>query len=1451
MLRRNSRESTRVTSDSDEGWRDRLREVVVRLDFFEGDGSRSASQDSIRSEVWAVLDTYGHNASKTLQFRFWEQLIDGRKARRGLGARIRGEIERSKPERVPEFDELGVEEGIDADRPDEAERFLGHVPEDENLLPLPALLNPNVRAALERLAKPRVLRTTRPLSEIVRLVADMVAERETVQEESESTVRGALRISPRTKSGDGAASRSLFAWLFGPTLSQVSDGLADDELTLQLADDLKLFADFSAYDPEREVDDEEAQELFRPLELMFTWSDGLGGERRVEWDPTDTPGLVALWRLCSKADFAYWRPTQDTSFATWLESSLQPLAMLGAVTSPSEDTGGHEIVQRLDELRSKHLSAMGGGGLSSAAVRDYVGAYSTLLDILRADHVPAGVGRPDVEEFLRRDFYLGGAVMACLPCHPIRLRWVAAYLDRMAELMVQAMRRELVTNPVNPTLFFEEILGASPQSQPPVAVSDERLLLAVREQDWFEIYAPLKDSRGERRDWLADLDDRAIDDVAGAIGRYLDAYPYKADGLHLLFVVRRNGARGLHRLVKRVLERTGRAGAALKLTLFVDSAEVRAVEEALQDFDDQDHRAFSNRPRVQAALHEWSDPEQGLPDLVGMERLVDVAVVPNLFGASTRTQESTVAGGRQKGRFRALLDEPSRLEPVRGADGKSTTVSRVLLPEAPDQLLESWSTVVTRQFRGSPVSESPRADDVDHVMIRVSLDRKEEREFFCALHACSHWVVTVDAFVGREQIEALDGGPDVIQVKTGVGANGGYRMVVSSKAGRRFIEQRVERRLSEQLSRSILANPQASAAEIYSRARLLVPGIVLRSLGLGRTTAEMVGLVLARTRVEQVDPAYVWPHGFQSWISLDEHTDWSGGPGKVRADLVRFRGRFVEGRLKLQIDVVEAKLRQQPPVGRADAQLNRSVEMLSAAFGGLPGSKVGYVDRDVWSRLIGRAIDQSTWAADGTPAASHAVIRGQPAMELDPEMQSALREGNCDLERISGVLVSLTDERMGRDETTPVGHRWLKMSTEEVAAILSALDASHVYPLIAPSIREDALLESLEEFSVTPPIGAATSAESLAPTLVAEVNGDEQRPRGGATLGARRRLQDLIDALHIRKVEVKPAGGADSLEGPGFYVFRLELARDVRPEAVFALDTHLQYQLGLEAGQIPRIYVDRGAVVVEVPKREAERYYIAAEDLWKRFNWRLDRLAAPLGCDVSDNPVAIDFSSSRSPHLLIGGMTGGGKSVALEALLLGLVRHYPPEKLELRIIDPKGNEFNQFEGLPHLTSPPGMDAEDAIHMLERTCEEMDARYQEMKRLSQERKERVRDIVGYNALVGRSEAFKWILVVLDEFADLTSDKDDKKAIEGLLQRIAQKARACGIHAIVATQKPSAEVISTTTRSNLGAQLALRVRGAVDSRVIMETSGAESLAGNGDAFLRLSGEEPIRIQCAKAG
>jgi DNA segregation ATPase FtsK/SpoIIIE-like protein len=167
-----------------------------------------------------------------------------------------------------------------------------------------------------------------------------------------------------------------------------------------------------------------------------------------------------------------------------------------------------------------------------------------------------------------------------------------------------------------------------------------------------------------------------------------------------------------------------------------------------------------------------------------------------------------------------------------------------------------------------------------------------------------------------------------------------------------------------------------------------------------------------------------------------------------------------------------------------------------------------------------------------------------------------------------------------------------------------------------------------------------------------------------------------------------------------------------------------------------------------------------------------------------------------------------------------------------------------FADDPHTDGEIGMDAADAIEILDVAVHEMENRYRLM------RPRRARNLADFNAAVEEQERLPWIVIVLDEYADLTSDSDDKTRIEGQLRRLTQKARAAGIHVIAATQRPSADVVSTTIRSNFPAQLALRVKTATDSRIIMDEPGAEALAGQGDAFLKTA-KGLTRVQVAWSG
>lgn len=235
-------------------------------------------------------------------------------------------------------------------------------------------------------------------------------------------------------------------------------------------------------------------------------------------------------------------------------------------------------------------------------------------------------------------------------------------------------------------------------------------------------------------------------------------------------------------------------------------------------------------------------------------------------------------------------------------------------------------------------------------------------------------------------------------------------------------------------------------------------------------------------------------------------------------------------------------------------------------------------------------------------------------------------------------------------------------------------------------------------------------------------------------------------------------------------------------------------------------------------------------------------MVVPLGIDRYGRCIDIDFSSSNSPHLLIGGTTGSGKSEALNTLLAGMINFYQPHELRLLLVDPKGTELEHLSESEYLEDTIGWDSDDALELLDRAVAEMERRYQIFRSVRQ------RSLPDFNAQAESADRLPWWFMVLDEYADLTSDKDAKKLIEEKLKRLAQKARAAGIHLVIATQKPSADVISTNLRSNLPAQLALRVKSATESRVVMDEAGAETLNGMGDAYLKCAGVT-TRIQCAK--
>jgi hypothetical protein len=310
-------------------------------------------------------------------------------------------------------------------------------------------------------------------------------------------------------------------------------------------------------------------------------------------------------------------------------------------------------------------------------------------------------------------------------------------------------------------------------------------------------------------------------------------------------------------------------------------------------------------------------------------------------------------------------------------------------------------------------------------------------------------------------------------------------------------------------------------------------------------------------------------------------------------------------------------------------------------------------------------------------------------------------------------------------------------------------------------------------------------------------------------------------------------------EGPSFVEYAIEPAYGVSVSKIESQLDNLKLRLKLPSDAQIGCATHLGNVLLSVPKHDSDRYFVDAEEIWSRWERPSGGFRIPLGEDMRGNVIDIDLSSSNSPHVLLAGVTGSGKSEALLTLLHGAVRYYDQNELRLALIDPKRTELVSLDGVQHKLGQTGFSAEEAIILLASAVDEMERRYEEF------RKATVRDIQEYQEKVGGMP--RW-LMVLDEYADLTSDDDDRKEIEKHLKRLAQKARAAGIHLIISTQKPVVSVINTVVKGNLPGRIALRVSTATESKVILDETGAEQLTGKGDGLMK-TGAKKIRLQFAR--
>ncbi len=317
------------------------------------------------------------------------------------------------------------------------------------------------------------------------------------------------------------------------------------------------------------------------------------------------------------------------------------------------------------------------------------------------------------------------------------------------------------------------------------------------------------------------------------------------------------------------------------------------------------------------------------------------------------------------------------------------------------------------------------------------------------------------------------------------------------------------------------------------------------------------------------------------------------------------------------------------------------------------------------------------------------------------------------------------------------------------------------------------------------------------------------------------KIQDLLSKLRTFKID---GDIIRTYSGPVVTTFEFRPAPNVKVSRILGLSDDLAMTLCAESIRIQAPIKGKDVVGIEIPNSQSQIIYLREILESELFQKSSSPLTLALGKDIVGNPFITDLK--KLPHLLIAGTTGSGKSVGVNAMILSLLYKNPPDQLKLVMIDPKMVEFSIYADIPHLLTPIITDPKKAIGALQSVAKEMERRYSLMSEY------KVKTIDSYNEQAPNNgvEAFPYLIVVIDELADLMMTGG--KEAEFPIARIAQMGRASGLHLIVATQRPSVDVVTGLIKTNLPSRVSFRVGTKIDSKVILDTDGAQSLLGRGD-------------------
>ncbi|BBI31150.1 FtsK/SpoIIIE domain-containing protein [Cohnella abietis] len=971
-------------------------------------------------------------------------------------------------------------------------------------------------------------------------------------------------------------------------------------------------------------------------------------------------------------------------------------------------------------------------------------------------------------------------------------------------------------------------------------------------------------------------EEQFVDTFAGeflyTVKTYLDVYPYARDCLDIVFLYCPH-AEYVTSAIDQIFKHTD----VRKVKAIIHSeTKGAAIHEYLNGWINQEEQ-YSERyfsfPRVEIQVVAEKQINAMMQSVSHSLLDADLGILVNYFGQTTHIQYKLekVHVKDSDNWFDTIYREPLK---------KDDAIKRVsLISEKLPKLMQFF-------YRMQYVLHSSEAISSDeHYLLRtvISITHHSDAKLIDYMHDKFNWSLFIDRHLDKSLLRQVSSKAQIIKYKSRVGKNKDFRTLLSSsKYIRKLANEQDDHAYYDRLHQKyvkLLQNGNIDKQTIVKateRVKEISGGVVLRAIGPGKFAHELMAMYLSTEARLALDGELV------IWSVCDE-LPWFQGSVR-RPDLVRTSIRRNESRISIQFELVELKFISHTifETERYDAikQVKAGLELYRSRFmfNEHPASA------ELWRKeLIYYLLEYGTYSVEDALLLKE--LQGIPINHIDVALSGSIdtfvyTSNLLELSVMEGHMDGYQTELLNNDFTNHIYNRSYilrALGAAQESAIPEYEELQNLEVFVNDKIGQEQVRELVAEEPIKEnDTEKAVGLEANSLFLVAVGREDDTAQADNPAQASALTLERSSPASSVAYPEQIALSGDPLMENPlledvmplvenyqrklrfgfnqigisikivesfvGVSVIRMivEIPNDKSYSSIEkkAEDIYLWLQLS----SIPLIALRNGRINIDINRDTPEIVYF--ENFMKQTRElyppsRLKgKLIAPIGVGQLRELIVMDFSSPNTPHLLIGGTTGSGKSVTINSIILAMMCMYDPSEVQFMFIDPKKVEFLTYENRSH-TKQVITEIEEAIRALEQLVEDMEQRYLMLAR------ESVSSIDEYVEVTGI--AMPRIVMVFDEFADfMEREKSLSGRVENAILRLGAKARAAGIHLLICTQNPKADIVPTNIRNNLPARLALKAADHHASKIIINEDGAEKLGGKGDFLVKLDSPETVRAK-----